>query len=157
MSRRRQTWLLKTPNEAFKLCDRGFGHVGVRRTKVSFDTDIHRKPIGDGRKMPAASLVRRCWHLVTLQTTCSVFGARGLQAFMATGSPCAPGKIASSSYRMKARDLTSGLPALPVGLSEILQTAENPGFGRVRMSEAPGPAGVSSHSHPKPGTGRHWD
>ena len=74
--------------------------------------------------MPAASLVRRCWHLVTLQTTCSVFGARGLQAFMATGSPCAPGKIASSSYRMKARDLTSGLPALPVGLSEILQTAD---------------------------------
>ena len=60
---------------------------------------------------------------MTLQTTCSVFGARGLQTHRATGAPCAPGKIASSSYRMKARDLTSGLPALPVGLSEILQTA----------------------------------
>ena len=123
-SRRRQTWLLKTPKEAFKLCDRGFGHVGVRRTKVSFDTDTHRKPIDDGHQMPAASLVRRCWHLMTLQITCSVFGARGLQTHRATGAPCAPWKIASSSYRMKARDLTSGLPALPVGLSEILQTAD---------------------------------
>ena len=29
-----------------------------------------------------------------------------------------------TSYRMAARDLTLGLPALPVGLSEILQTAD---------------------------------
>ena len=60
---------------------------------------------------------------MVLQTTCSAFGARGLQTFMAIGAHGAPWSIASSSYRMKARDLTSGLPALPVGLSEILQTA----------------------------------
>ena len=88
-----------------------------------FDTNSHRKPIDDGHQMPAASLVQRCWHLMALQATCSVFGARGLQTHRATGAHGAPGKIASSSYRMKARDLTSGLPALPVGLSEIFQTA----------------------------------
>ena len=96
----------------------------MRRSKVSFDTNSSGKVEDDGHQMPAASLVRRCWHLMALQATCSVFGARGLQTSMATGAPCAPWKIASSSYRMKARDLTSGLPALPVGLSEILQTAD---------------------------------
>ena len=123
MSRRRQTWSSKTPTGAFSEGFRGFRHVGVRRTKVSFDTALCGKVEDDGHEMPSASLVRRCRHLMALQTTCSVFGARGLQTHRATGAPCAPWKIASSSYRMKARDLTSGLPALPVGLSEILQTA----------------------------------
>ena len=124
MSRRQQTWSLKTPNEANFQDEEGLGHVGVRRTKVSFDTDSSRKLLRNCHQMPAASLVRRCWHLMTLQTTCSVFGARGLQTHRATGAPCAPGKIASTSFWMKTRDLTSGLPALPVGLSEILQTAD---------------------------------
>ena len=50
---------IKTAKAAFKLCDRGFRHVGVRRSKVPFDTNSHRKPIDDGHQMPAASLVRR--------------------------------------------------------------------------------------------------
>ena len=119
----------------------------MRRTKVSFDTALCRKVEDDGHEMPSASLVRRCRHLMALQTTCSVFGARGLQTHRATGAHGAPGKIASSSYLMKARDLTSGLPALPVGLSEILQTA-NQRSAKSRSHTKPTPEADAPNERP---------
>ena len=57
----------------------------MRRSKVSFDTVTSGKVHRDGGQMPAASLVRRCWHLIALQTTCSVFGARDLQTMAPMG------------------------------------------------------------------------
>jgi hypothetical protein len=68
MSRRQQTWSLKTPNEANFQDEEGLGHVGVRRTKVSFDTFTSGKLLRDTHTMPPASFNRRWWHLLVLQT-----------------------------------------------------------------------------------------
>ena len=101
----------------------GFAHGGVRRSTVSFDTDTHRKLLRNGHEMPAASFFRSCWHPMVLQTTCSAFGARGLQTFMAIGAHSAPGSIASSSYRMTARDLRLHLPPHPVCRCKLFRTS----------------------------------
>ena len=101
----------------------GFRHGGVRRSTVSFDTDTHRKHLRNGREMPAASFFRRCWHPMVLQTTCSAFGARGLQTFMAIGAHSAPWSIASSSYRMKARDLRLSSSPHPIAWCKLFRTS----------------------------------
>ena len=103
----------------------GFGHVGLCRTTVSFDTALSRKLDHDGCQMPAASFFRRCWHLMVLQTTCSAFGARGLQTSMATGAPYAPWPIVSLSYRTKAHDLTLSLAPHPVCRCKLFLTSNS--------------------------------
>ena len=102
---------------------RGSGHVGLCRTTVSFDTALSGDLAHDSCQMPPASLNRCWWHLLVLQTTCSVLGARGLQVFMAIGAPCAPWPIVRSSARMSTHDLQLGAWLHWAGLGEVLQTA----------------------------------
>ena len=122
----------------------GFAHGGVRRSTVSFDTDTHRKLLRNGREMPAASFFRRCWHPMVLQTTCSAFGARGLQTFMAIGAPYAPWPIVSLSYRTKAHDLTLSLPAHPIIWHTLFRTSNSDGVLRKRSTWSVGPSDASS-------------